>query len=82
MPHMYTVVQERSYLCAGTSTQSTILGIDKTINLKAVNVTVTVFKNITVTTRWTDDHPLMMDTAFWHGNYDTEIYSFFNILQL
>ena len=63
--------------CAGPSAQSTIQGIDKTFNLGDLHVTVTVFKNISVTTKQTNDHPLTMGPAFLHGNLDTKTYSMF-----
>lgn len=55
----------------------TVLGVDKTYNLGQVHVTVTTFKNLSVTNRKTRDHPIFIGPILIHGNSDYIVYSHF-----
>ena len=58
-------------------TGQTVLGVDKTFNLCRMHVTVTCFKQMTVTKDKTDEPPLFIGPMFLHDNSDYETYSYF-----
>ncbi|XP_064098155.1 uncharacterized protein LOC135209391 [Macrobrachium nipponense] len=63
--------------CCTSGALTTVLGVDKTYNLGELHVTATVFKNLAVRRRSTDDHPIMAGPIFLHGNSDTDTYFVF-----
>ncbi|KAL3892167.1 hypothetical protein ACJMK2_004401 [Sinanodonta woodiana] len=54
-----------------------VLGMDKTYNLGDFHVTPTVFKDLSVKKRSTDDHPIVFGPTFIHTNSSTKAYSAF-----
>ena len=58
-------------------TGQTVLGVDKTFNLCRMHVTVTCFKQMTVTKDKTDEPPLFIGPMFLHDNSDYKTYSYF-----
>jgi len=53
------------------------MDFDKTFNLSAIYVTVTVYTNMAVVWRRTNQHSLFMGPLYRHGHLDAETYSFF-----
>jgi hypothetical protein len=77
---LYTLEQIsdiKRFCCAPVTAQSTVLGVDKTFNLSDLHVIVTVFKNLALTQRATDDHPIFCGPIFLHGNSDTDTFFLF-----
>jgi hypothetical protein len=54
-----------------------VIGIDRTFNLSAFYVTVTVFKNKSVIRPGTQDHPIMLGPMCVHGDGQYATYSLF-----
>ena len=68
----------KRFCCCGPSSDSTVLGFDKTFNLGDLHVTLGVYKNLSVKRRDSDGHPLFVGPLFLHGNSDfTSYHSFF-----
>ena len=63
----------KTLCCSGR----TVLGVDKTFNLCRMHVTVTCYKQLTVTVDKTDEPPLFLGPLFVHDNSDYETYSYF-----
>jgi len=53
------------------------MGVDKTYNLGAIYVTATVYKNLALLRRRTNDFPIFAGPLYLHGHSDTATYSFF-----
>ncbi len=71
----------RRFCCQGAPVPSTVLGVDKTFNLTELHLTTTIYKNLAVYRRGTNDHPLYFGPMMLHGNSDYEtFYSFFSSL--
>ena len=65
--------------CTGHS----ILGVDKTYNLCDMHITVTCYKQLSVTRQQTDVHPIFIGPIYIHDNSDFESYChFFNTLKM
>ena len=58
-------------------TQGAVLGIDKTFNLGDFHVTPTVYKDLSVLRRTTNDHPICFGPTFIHTSSTTRAYSSF-----
>ncbi|MDY6930033.1 MAG: hypothetical protein SWN10_23530, partial [Pseudomonadota bacterium] len=72
----------RRFCCYAPVADSTILGVDKTFNLGCLHVTVTVFKNLSILRRSTNDHPIFLGPMFIHGSSTKAEYSvFFDFLR-
>ena len=72
-----TTVKLLKHMCCDGDT-TTILAVDRTFNLGKVFVTVTVFKNLSLLRRGTQEHPLMYGPIMLHGNSTFSTYhSFF-----
>ena len=56
--------------CAGPLRQCTEVGVDKTFNLGPVHLTVTAYKQPSVTRKTTGDNPVFIGPMFLHGNSD------------
>ncbi|GFO31032.1 hypothetical protein PoB_005753700 [Plakobranchus ocellatus] len=58
------------FCCPPVTCRSTVLSFDKTFNLGQVNVTLAVYKNLSVYRRTTNKHPLFCGPMFMHGESD------------
>ncbi|XP_035659254.1 uncharacterized protein LOC118404294 [Branchiostoma floridae] len=67
----------KRFCCSGNLAHAAVLCVDKTFNLSDVHVTATVFKNLSIISRKTDEHPLFIGPMFLHGNSDFLTYSAF-----
>ena len=67
----------RRFCCGGYTIYKTVIGVDKTFNLSDLHVTVTVYKNLSLLSRRSGDHPIFMGPVFLHGNSDQETYKHF-----
>lgn len=63
----------KTLCCSG----KTVLGVDKTFMLCKMHVTVTCYKQLTVTRHTTGEPPLFFGPMFVHDNSDYETYSYF-----
>ena len=63
--------------CGITGPRGSALSFDTTFNLRAIYVTVAVYKNLAVICRRTNEHPLFIGPLYLHGHFDAEMYSFF-----
>ena len=67
----------RRFCCGGYTIYKTVIGVDKTFNLSDLHVTLTVYKNLSLLSRRSGDHPIFMGPVFLHGNSDQETYKHF-----
>ena len=73
------IVDIKNLCCSG----QTVLGVDKTFMLCKMHVTVTCYKQLTVTRTTTEEPPLFVGPIFIHDNSDYETFSqFFHLLKL
>ena len=71
----------KRFCCSAPQTQTTVLGFDKTFNLGDIHVTLAVFKNLAITRRDSNEHPIFPGPLFLHGNSDYLTYlNFFSHL--
>ena len=69
----------RRFCCAPPDAQTTVLGVDRTFTLGDLHVTMTVFKNLAVTRRDNNEHPIFPGPLFLHAKTDYLAYhSFFS----
>ena len=69
------------FCCSRPTAESTVLGIDKTYNLCDLHVTVSSFKNLSLFSKNTLDHPIFLGPFFLHGNSDADtFFEFFHHL--
>jgi len=54
-----------------------VLVFDKTYNLGAIYVTPSIYKNLALCRRWTNDSPMFLGPIFVHGHSDFDIYAYF-----
>ncbi|GFO14900.1 hypothetical protein PoB_004140500 [Plakobranchus ocellatus] len=70
------------FCCPPATCRSTVLSFDKTFNLVQVNVTLVVYKNLSVNRRTTNKHPVFCKPMFLHGKSDvTTFFTFFHHLK-
>lgn len=70
---LYTEEQLQDFrrsCCAGALNVSTEVGVDKTLNLGLVHLTVIAFKQPSVTRKMTGEHPVFLGPMYLHGNSD------------
>ena len=71
----------KRFCCSGPATTSTVLGVDKTFNLADLHATITVFKNLSLETKHTKEHPIFLGPILLHGNSDfSTFFAFFHHL--
>ena len=69
----------KRFCCSGPATKSTVLGVDKT--LADLHATITVFKNLSLETKHTKEHPIFLGPILLHGNSDfSTFFAFFHHL--
>ncbi|GFO47352.1 hypothetical protein PoB_007385700 [Plakobranchus ocellatus] len=70
------------FCCPPVICRSTVLSFDKTFNLGQVNVTLAVYKNLSVYRRITNKHPIFCDLMFLHWESDVStFFTFFHRLK-
>jgi len=77
---MYTndqMTDFRRSCCGNDLTKSSVLGCDKTFNLGPLHLTVTVFKQHSVTRMATNDNPKFFGPMCLHGNSDRSTWTAF-----
>ena len=57
--------------CAGLLCESNVIGVDKTVNLGPLHVTLTVYKLLPVTREGIGDHLIFVGPMYLHGHSDT-----------
>ena len=67
----------RRFCCSAPIGETTVLGVDKTVNLGQFHVTVTCFKNLSMLRRDTNDHPIFLGHMYKNVSSKTSDYSVF-----
>ncbi|GFO35735.1 hypothetical protein PoB_006224000 [Plakobranchus ocellatus] len=65
------------FCCPPVTCRSTVLSFDKTFNLGQANVTLAVYKNLSVYRRTKNKHPVFCGHMFLHGESNVTFLRFF-----